>query len=71
MKILINFFTVISCTGMQCIKHAFWSFLDYGFNAASILRNVGLNAANFFLFAIFLDFKILARFLFYLLKSQY
>ena len=28
-----------------CIKHAFWSFLDYGFNAASKTANLGLNAA--------------------------
>ena len=71
--------TVIPYTGMQCIKiqvlgnrcsinHAFWPFLDYDFNAAPKLRKFGLNAANFILFAIFLDFKILTRFLFYLLN---
>ena len=26
------------------IKHAFWTFLDYGFNAASKPGNLGLNA---------------------------
>ena len=47
---------VIPCTGMQSIKtqvlgnrcsikHAFWSFFDYGFNAASKTGNLGLNAA--------------------------
>ena len=28
-----------------CIKHSFWPFLDYGFNAASNLRKLVLNAA--------------------------
>ena len=26
-----------------CIKHAFWPFLDYGFNAASKFRRLGFN----------------------------
>ena len=54
------------CTGMQCIKtlvledrcsikHALWPFSDYGFNFASKLGNLGLNAANFSQF--FLYFK--------------
>ena len=28
-----------------CIKHAFWTFLDYGFNAASKIGKFGLNMA--------------------------
>ena len=35
--------------GNRCsIKHAFCPFMDYGFNAASKLRKLGLNAAKFF-----------------------
>ena len=28
-----------------CIKHAFWAFLDYGFNTASKTGNLSLNTA--------------------------
>ena len=32
--------------GNRCnIKHAFWPFLDYGFNAESKTENFGLNVA--------------------------
>ena len=59
-----------------CIKHAFRPFLDYGFNAASKTRNLGLNAAfnieiliNLIKYSqFFYILKILTRFL---LKSQY
>ena len=30
---------------IECIKQAFWPFLDYGFNAASKTINFGLNVA--------------------------
>ena len=49
-------YNVIPSTRMQCIKtqvlvnrcsikHSFWPFLDYGFNAAFKTVNFGLNAA--------------------------
>ena len=62
-----------------CIKHAFWPFLDYGFNTASKTGNFGLNVAfnieiliNLIKYSqFFYILKILTRFLLNLLKSQY
>ena len=36
---------IINIRNRCSIKHAFWLFLDYGFNAASKTGNIGLNAA--------------------------
>ena len=61
-----------------CIKHAFWPFLDYGFNATYKTGILGINAA--FTIEILINLikyshlcyilKILIRFLLNLLKSQ-
>ena len=62
--------------GNRCsIKNAFWSFLDYGFNAASKTVNLGLNAAFNIeilinLIKIKLEFFKSKKFIKKLLKSQ-
>ena len=43
-----------------CIKHAFWPFLDYGFNAASKTGNFGLNA-SFNIEILFKNLKIIFK----------
>ena len=44
------------------IKHAFWPFLDYGFNAASKTGNLGINATFINQILInFIDFKYISQ----------